>query len=460
MSALEAEKAGSMNADTLVKSACVPVLVLALTACGGGGSSIETPGARYGVGGLVTGLVGTVVLRNNGGDDLSRSTNGSFSFDTPLIGGSAYSVTVRTQPAGQICTVSNGSGIIGTAHVIDVEVVCVTDPPPPEFTVSGTVSGLAGTVVLGNGGDVLTLTENGGFAFDTPLPDGGTYIVSVLTQPEGQTCTVSNGAGNVSAANVTNVSVTCVTDPVVLPEGDLIACFNPDLFQTGSTYTASYRVRRYAPESLGFYDLSFGITETRTVLGAASFNGEDNAVRIQVSSLAEDIGIAPGGVVPITDELDGFTGDFMAYYAVDFPAGKVRYLGAERDLGDGHEPYELADPHELLDFDPDPDEFVEQSFTLETNGAPRVKEVLWTYEGQGAIEVPAGSIDACKVSGTGHEPSLFVSTTAGSPFEIFFAIGTGIPVYIEYVQDNLGEFPDAVMNMQLIEASIDGEPVH
>jgi hypothetical protein len=41
------------------------------------------------------------------------------------------------------------------------------------------------------------------------LPNGTTYSVIVLTQPTGQTCSVTNGAGTTNNANVTNVSVNC-----------------------------------------------------------------------------------------------------------------------------------------------------------------------------------------------------------------------------------------------------------
>ena len=71
---------------------------------------------------------------------------------------------------------------------------------------------LTGTVVLqDNGGDNLTVTANGSFTFATPVTDGGSYAVTVKTQPSGQTCTVASGSGTVSGANVTSVAVTCTT---------------------------------------------------------------------------------------------------------------------------------------------------------------------------------------------------------------------------------------------------------
>ena len=76
------------------------------------------PGNSFTVGGTLSGLAsGTLVLQNNGGDDLTRTVNGSFNFATTVTTGSAYSVTVLTQPLGHTCTVSNGSGTIVSANV-------------------------------------------------------------------------------------------------------------------------------------------------------------------------------------------------------------------------------------------------------------------------------------------------------------------------------------------------------
>ena len=72
--------------------------------------------AAYSVGGTVSGLSGTVVLQDNGGDNLSVSASGGFTFATGLAAGSAYNVTVKTYLAGQTCSVANGSGMVGRQH--------------------------------------------------------------------------------------------------------------------------------------------------------------------------------------------------------------------------------------------------------------------------------------------------------------------------------------------------------
>ena len=128
--------------------------------------------ASFTVGGAVSGLSGTVVLQDNGGDNLSVSANGSFTFATPLPSGAPYNVTVKTNPSGQTCTVSNGTGTVGSANVTSVTVTCTTSTGG-SFTVGGAVSGLSGTVVLqDNGGDNLSVSANGSFTFATALAAG------------------------------------------------------------------------------------------------------------------------------------------------------------------------------------------------------------------------------------------------------------------------------------------------
>ncbi len=124
------------------KGSVVFLAFLTLAACGGGGGGSNSP-ATYTIGGSVSGIVGTgLVLRNNGGGDLPVAANGSFTFATALARGSAYSVTVSTQPTipSQTCVVASGSGMIAS-NVTNVSVTCTTNA----YTVGGVVSGLTGT---------------------------------------------------------------------------------------------------------------------------------------------------------------------------------------------------------------------------------------------------------------------------------------------------------------------------
>ena len=164
----------------------------------------------YNISGTLSGLSGSVTLQNNGGDDLVLNANGPFTFTTQINNGSTYNVTVFAQPAGQVCTVSNGSGTVLGANVTSIGVTCAN-----LYTVGGNVSGLTGSVTLqNNGGDSLVIGANGAFTFATGLLDTAAYNVTVSSQPAGQTCTITNGSGNISAANVTNVTVTCAANTI------------------------------------------------------------------------------------------------------------------------------------------------------------------------------------------------------------------------------------------------------
>jgi hypothetical protein len=188
--------------------------LVTLTSCGGGGGG--GGGAIYAVGGTVSGLSGTVVLQNNGADDLVITADGTFAFATAMANRGAYSVSVLTQPSGQTCTASNNTGTIADANVTNVAVVC----SPHAYSVGGTVSGLAGSgLVLQNngGGDLAVPAGSTSFSFAAPVADGAGYAVTVKTQPTSplQACAVSNNAGTIAGANVTNVAVACVNSYTV-----------------------------------------------------------------------------------------------------------------------------------------------------------------------------------------------------------------------------------------------------
>jgi hypothetical protein len=194
----------------------LPVIV----ACSNGRGSVEDPapptqGAQDGftIGGNVSGLVGSgLVLQNNGAGDLGVAADGAFSFASRVATGTAYSVSVRSQPTSpsQTCTVARGSGSVASANVSDVAVTCATG----QFSIRGTVSGLSGSglVLQNNGGNDLPLAGDGPFSFANKLIDGATYAVVVRTQPSGQNCVVRNSTGTIQGADATNLEVACTSN--------------------------------------------------------------------------------------------------------------------------------------------------------------------------------------------------------------------------------------------------------
>ncbi|MFH1999478.1 MAG: hypothetical protein ABIK28_07340 [Planctomycetota bacterium] len=193
------------------------IIVLGIVALGSLGCNHgdRSSGVSYSVGGSVSGLDGTLVLQNNGGDDLTLTEDGSFTFSEQLSDAADFTVTVLTQPSSQEVSITNATGTIASANIISVEVTCTSC-----YTVGGTVSGLSGTVVLqNNGGDDLTLTSDGSFTFDTALVDGSAYAVTCLTEPINQNVTITSGTGTLSGANISTVTVACADHSWTHPSG-------------------------------------------------------------------------------------------------------------------------------------------------------------------------------------------------------------------------------------------------
>jgi hypothetical protein len=204
------------NAQRSEFAVSLPVIML-LTACGGGGgggSTTSTPtstiaaAATYTVGGSIDGLTSQGLILVNGTDTATPNAGDtSFTFPTPVAAGTSYAVTVQLQPDAVQCTVTGGSGVVGSANVTDVAVTCAS----AAFTLGGTISGLTGNgLVLGDGTDTTSPAPGATtFTFPTKLASAASFSVTVTTQPAGQTCTVSNGTGVILTSSVNNVVLSC-----------------------------------------------------------------------------------------------------------------------------------------------------------------------------------------------------------------------------------------------------------
>jgi uncharacterized repeat protein (TIGR03803 family) len=199
--------------------AALLVCLCGLTACDPdlfGSDSADRAPPTYTVGGTVAGLTSgkSVSLLDNNGDALPVSANGTFNFKTALASSSSYSITVGTQPSGQTCTVSGGSGTIASVNVANAVVTCSDEA----FTLGGSIQGLNGSgLVLANGSDTVTVSSgDSAFTLSTAVAYTSAYTVTVQTQPSGLACSVSNGSGTMPAANVTSVAVTCTDQPFTL----------------------------------------------------------------------------------------------------------------------------------------------------------------------------------------------------------------------------------------------------
>ena len=87
--------------------------------------AVTCASAAFTVGGTVSGLTGNGLVLANGTDTTSPAPGATtFIFPTKLLSAASFNVTVSTQPAGQTCTVSNGTGVILTSSVNNVSLTC------------------------------------------------------------------------------------------------------------------------------------------------------------------------------------------------------------------------------------------------------------------------------------------------------------------------------------------------
>ncbi len=166
----------------------------------------------YTVKGGVSGLNGLLVLVNSTGETINLTSDGNFVFQQQAED-SAYDIIVHTAPDNprQICTVSNGTGVMN-GDVTNVAVVCVINAYRVNINAYAVINGgpLNGLVLQNNGGEDLVYpvsSINEKFSFQN---DGSAYNVSILSQPTDGTsvCTVHNGVGTLLGGDVT-VDVHC-----------------------------------------------------------------------------------------------------------------------------------------------------------------------------------------------------------------------------------------------------------
>lgn len=168
-------------------------------------------GGFYDIGGDTDGLkeqpygskAAKLKLQLNNGEVIEVNTNNYFGFKTKLEHGAKYHVKIVQQPAGQKCTIAFEKGT-AKGNVSDVKVKCGN-------AISGEVVGLkTGSVVWLqlNGGEEISVEQNGGLAFEKFVSYDQYYSVKVSKQPSNQECIVKRGSGQYKGKPA-NILVDC-----------------------------------------------------------------------------------------------------------------------------------------------------------------------------------------------------------------------------------------------------------
>lgn len=207
---------------SLIRPAGALALALSLASCGGGGDDND-----YSIKGVVEGVVYPGLVLTTNGNDLAVAPPAKaadpveFTFANRLGYGDAFNISIKKDPAHQTCGVNpqfprSVSGTGGELTQINARFVCVVNA----YNIGGKIIGLTAAntgLQLTNGssgGSIVPTADATGAAFEYIMPlkveYGVTYGVTIVTQPVGRFCTVSNPTGTMGDAAVTNIDVTCV----------------------------------------------------------------------------------------------------------------------------------------------------------------------------------------------------------------------------------------------------------
>src|SRR5213080_2025684 len=221
--------------------------VLALAACGGASQStpnlIQGAGNNaskhtdgYTLGGTVAGLSGNgLILELNGGSKLPIEANGAFTFSGSLSSGTAYSINIKQQPAvrREICTVTSGSGMVGTTDISNVSVKCtiavglvyVVDPNS-QIAAYGITPGTGAPIPDGSFAGPLS----GGY---TPLVQvmvaapSGNYLYVLSQQPnQVSTFAIEPNQGGLTPVNAPVATGAGSLHMVMSPNGSFLFVYN------------------------------------------------------------------------------------------------------------------------------------------------------------------------------------------------------------------------------------------
>lgn len=166
---------------------------------------IECETKEFSISGSVKDHTGPFVIKLGSGQLVTVDTSDtSFTFGE-FSYGQGYHLSIEQDPPGQNCSISHATGLV--EQPVNVQASCTNDPT---YRIGGTVSGLSGAITLSNnGGDSVTLTANGSFAFGNRLLAAEEYSVLVVTPPVGENCQLSGNEGTVAASHIDSIRVSC-----------------------------------------------------------------------------------------------------------------------------------------------------------------------------------------------------------------------------------------------------------
>ena len=250
----------------------------------------------YAVGGSVTGLVAQTRLVLQNGSNTIYSSNGNFSFKTPITNAGNYNVTQMTPP-GQKCVISNSNGTISGAAVTNVAVNCT---PFFQFT-----NGQAANVVLGQPDFFSSAAPSAFSAASIYEPFGHTY-----TSPTGAVYFAQSAGSRVIGYKALPTTNNAPGDFVV---GQ--ATFSSAYADTTAVYSSSPQSFAGIGNTVVLADSGGnrvvvyhmppqGLASADVVIGQATFTASSSGCSQNTMSGPRDVALGANGLLAVADVLN------------------------------------------------------------------------------------------------------------------------------------------------------------
>ncbi|WP_369743337.1 hypothetical protein AB8S08_02290 [Pseudidiomarina sp. PP-1MA] len=163
-------------------------------------------------------------------------------------------------------------------------------PPPVTYSLSGTVSGLAGDLVISANTEELSVTENGDITFVTEFSSGDEVDVAIVSQPPTQTCEITSAASfTFSDADIDDLTIVCTTLETLTIRGQIFDPVGTDANLTVMPYSDS--VVSSSIDGNGYYELVLSTASSASAVEADSetalqllVQGQDDWAPVVLSS--------------------------------------------------------------------------------------------------------------------------------------------------------------------------------
>ncbi|MBK9498904.1 MAG: hypothetical protein IPO06_05850 [Leptospiraceae bacterium] len=149
----------------------------------------------------ISGLTGSIQLQNNSVETLTLTENGFNNFPTSIANGSSYSVSIKTQPTGQVCSISNLPYGTSSTNVI-IQILCVSG-----YLFNGTILSSANPPTLNQSFTGLVTLAG---SFPTTVDSGnvdGTGTVARFNNP----IAITSDGTNIYVADLSNNAIRKIT---------------------------------------------------------------------------------------------------------------------------------------------------------------------------------------------------------------------------------------------------------